>query len=105
MPKLYTEADINLALSDIALKQFQSVRSAAAMYNIPESTLRARCAGRCNWRDSEPNSKRMTKLEEEVIVKHILDESLRGLATLKEIVWDMVNKLLVERGGAPVGKN
>ena len=47
----------------------------------------------------------MTKLEEEVIVKCILDESLRGLATLKEIVQDMVNKLLVERGRAPVGKN
>ena len=47
----------------------------------------------------------MTKLEEEVIVKCILNKSLCGLATLKEIVQDMVNKLLVERSGAPVGKN
>jgi len=47
----------------------------------------------------------MIKLEEEVIVKHILDKSSRGLATLKEIVQDMVNKLLVERGGAPISKN
>ena len=47
----------------------------------------------------------MTKLEEEVIVKYILNKSLRGLATLKEIMWDIVNKLLVERGGAPVSKN
>ena len=47
----------------------------------------------------------MTKLEEEVIIKHILDKSLHRLATLKEIVQDMVNKLLVERGGAPVSKN
>ena len=47
----------------------------------------------------------MIKLEEEVIVKHILDKSLRGLVTLKEIVWDIVNKLLVERGRAPVSKN
>ena len=47
----------------------------------------------------------MIKLEEEVIIKHILDKSLCRLATLKEIVRDMVNKLLVERSGAPVSKN
>ena len=47
----------------------------------------------------------MIKLEEEVIVKHILNKSLRGLATSKEIVQDIVNKLLVERSGAPVSKN
>ena len=47
----------------------------------------------------------MTKLEEEVIVKYILDKSLRRLATLNKIMQDMVNKLLVERSGAPVSKN
>ena len=47
----------------------------------------------------------MTKLEEEVIIKCILDKSLYRLATLKEIVQDMVNKLLVERSRAPISKN
>ena len=47
----------------------------------------------------------MIKLEEEVIVKYILVKSLCGLVTLKEIVQDMVNKLLVERSRAPVSKN
>ena len=47
----------------------------------------------------------MTKLEEEVIVKYILNKSLCRLATLKEIVQDMVNKLLVEHSGVPVSKN
>ena len=47
----------------------------------------------------------MTKLEEEVIVKYILNESLYRLATLKEIVWDIVNKLLVECSRAPISKN
>ena len=75
------------------------------MYNIPKSTLHAQHARRCNQRDSKLNLKRMTKLEEEVIVKHILDKILCRLATLKEIVQDIVNKLLVERGGAPVSKN
>ena len=47
----------------------------------------------------------MIKLEEEVIVKCILNKSSRGLATLKEIMQDMVNKLLVEYSRAPVSKN
>ena len=47
----------------------------------------------------------MIKLEEEVIIKHILDKSLRRLATLKEIMQDIVNKLLVEYSRAPVSKN
>ena len=40
-----------------------------------------------------------------MIIKCILDKSSRGLATSKEIVQDIVNKLLVERSGAPISKN
>ena len=47
----------------------------------------------------------MTKLEEEVITKRILDESLRGLPPTKAGVRDMADKLLKERGEKPVGKN
>jgi len=47
----------------------------------------------------------MIKLEEEVIVKHILDKSLYRLVTLKGIMQDIVNKLLVECSRAPVSKN
>ena len=47
----------------------------------------------------------MIKLEEEVIIKCILDKSLRGLVTLKEIMQDIVNKLLVECSRAPISKN
>ena len=47
----------------------------------------------------------MTKLEEEVIIKCILNESLCRLVTLKEIVQDIVNKLLVEYSRAPISKN
>ena len=47
----------------------------------------------------------MIKLEEEVIIKCILNKSLCRLATLKEIMQDIVNKLLVECSRAPVSKN
>jgi hypothetical protein len=47
----------------------------------------------------------LIKLEEEVIIQRILDESLRGLPPSKAAVQDMADKLLRERGGKPVGKN
>ena len=47
----------------------------------------------------------MIKLEEEVIIKHILNKSLCRLVTLKEIMQDIVNKLLVEYSRAPISKN
>jgi hypothetical protein len=101
----YTERDIILAVSDIKLNQNLSVKRAAAIYNVPRTTVRRRRAGQRSRRECEPNSKRLTKLEEEVIVQRILDESLRGVPPSKAHVRDMADRLLRERGGKPTGKN
>ena len=47
----------------------------------------------------------MNKLEEEAVVKRILEESARGFAPTKAEVRAMANKLLEGCGGNPVGKN
>jgi hypothetical protein len=47
----------------------------------------------------------MTKLEEEVIARRILDDTLRGIPVSKADVRDMADSLLKDRGGKPVGKN
>ena len=104
-PKTYTEADIQLAISDIDARRVRSVNRAAAIYNIPQSTLVDRRAGKRMRRDREANSKRLTKLEEEAIVQSILEQSLRGLAPSKPYVRDMADRLLRARSGEPVGKN
>ena len=64
------EADIQLAISSINIKQIQSTRSAATVYNVSEATLRRRRAGMSARRDCQPNSKKLTKLEEQVILDH-----------------------------------
>ena len=61
---LYKEGRIALAISALDRQQFQSVRQAAAAYNVPRSTLRDRRAGKTTRRDSEANSKKLTKREE-----------------------------------------
>ncbi|KAF7566808.1 hypothetical protein PtrM4_151280 [Pyrenophora tritici-repentis] len=101
----YTEGDIILAISDITSNQVSSVKRAAAIYNVPRTTVRRRRAGQRSRRDCEPNSKRLTKLEEEAIVQRVLEESSRGIPPSKAHVQDMADRLLRERGGKPTGKN
>ena len=80
------EADVQLAIFSITSRQIQSNRRAAAVYNVSERTIRRRRAGTLAQRDSQPNSKKLTQLEEEAIVKYILDLDLRGLTLLRDRV-------------------
>jgi hypothetical protein len=101
----YNEADLQLALFDINSRRVQSQRRAAAIYNVPQSTLSTRRAGIRPQRDCEANSKRLHNLEEKAIVHRVLEESERGFAPTKADVRAMADKLLHERGSNPVGKN
>jgi hypothetical protein len=101
----YNEGDIYLAISDINSNQIQSVKRAAEIYNVPRTTIQDRRAGRRARRDCELNSKRLIKLEEEVILQSILKASLRSVPLIKALVRDMANRLLRERGEKPVDKH
>jgi hypothetical protein len=105
MQNTYTKADIFIAISDIASKQIRSERRAAAVYEVPRLTIWGRRAGARPRRDCEPKLKRLTKLEEEVIVHRVLNESLQGVPPLKAHVRDMADRLLRERGRNPTSKN
>jgi hypothetical protein len=49
--------------------------------------------------------KHPTKLEEEVIVQHVLDKSLCSVLPSKANVQDMADRLLSKYRGKPTGKN
>ena len=98
------EADVQLAVSSIKSHQIQSNRRAATVYNVSERTIRRRRAGKLARRDCQPNSKKLTQLEEEVIVSHILDLDLRGFAPTYAAVRDMANKVLAARSAGQVGQ-
>lgn len=99
------EADVQLAISSVDTSQIPAVSRAASAYNVVESTLRNRRAGKPARRDCQPNSKKLTQLEEEVIVSYILDLDQRGFAPTYAAVRDMADKLLSARGGSPVGRD
>jgi hypothetical protein len=99
---LLNEADIQLAISSINTQQIQGNRPAAAIYNVAEATLRRRRAGVPARRDCQPNLKKLSLREEEVIISHILDLDTREFAPTYEAVRDMANKLLAARGAGQV---
>jgi hypothetical protein len=91
------EADIQLAILSINKRQFAANQRAAAVYSVPKATLRHRRAGWPAQRDCQPNSKKLTKQEEEVIVSYILNLNARGFAPTYAAVRDMADKLLAAR--------
>ena len=62
------EARVILALEAIKNDKKLSFRAAAKLYEVPYTTLRDRRAGRRARGDTSPNSRKLTKLEEEAII-------------------------------------
>jgi hypothetical protein len=98
------EAEIQLAISAVKSTQILHVRRAASAFNVPESTLRDCCAGKPAQCDCQPNSKKLTQPEEEVIVQHILDLDQHEFAPTYAVVHDMADKLLAVHGAGQVGQ-
>src|SRR6187402_51779 len=98
------EARIILAIKAIRSSKKLSKRSAAKIYKVPYTTLSDRMAGRTYRPDSKANCHKLTELEEEVIVRNILDMDSRGFAPRLASVEDMANFILESRGGRRVGK-
>jgi len=67
------EADMHLAILALQQNQFQSVAVAAQTFKVSRATLDRRRAGKPARRDCQPKSRKLTELEEEVIVGYILD--------------------------------
>ncbi|ESZ89461.1 hypothetical protein SBOR_10155 [Sclerotinia borealis F-4128] len=81
-----------------------SHRSAAKLYNIPETTLRNRMNGLTPLQECRPPTQKLTKLEEEVILQYILDMDTRGFAPRLSGMEDMANDILDTRGTHYIGK-
>jgi hypothetical protein len=99
------ESRIILALQAIERGQIRSIRAAAETYNVPWTTLRDRRNGMTSRRDCVPNSRKLTNLEEEAIVRYILDMDERGYQVNYDKLRDMANTLRAKRGEGPVGIN
>lgn len=66
------EGRILLAISALQKKEIRSVRQAARVYMVPESTLQDRLHGSVYQAERRANSHKLTKNEEELLVQWIL---------------------------------
>jgi hypothetical protein len=98
-----SEADVQLTILSLNSRQIRTERAAARTFNVPRMTLRDRRAGKPPRRDCQPNSKKLTQREEQVIVSYILDLDRRGFAPTYAAVRDMADKLLATRSAGQVG--
>ena len=105
MATLCKESQIILAIEAIRQDKKLSRRKAAAIYNVPEATLRYRMNGRASKLESRPAAHRLTITEEEAVIQYILDLDTRGFAPRHAGVEDMANLLLARRDGGRVGKH
>ena len=77
----------------------------ARIYNVPEKTLRRRAQRILAKHDTIPKSRKLTLLEKETIVRHILDLDSRSFPPRVSSVKEMANRLLADRNAERVGKN
>ena len=99
------EARVILALEAVKRDKKLSFRAVAKLYDIPLTTLLYRHASRPIRHDTSPNSRKLTKSEEEAIVQYILELYTRSFPPRLRDVEDMANQLLRVRDVSPVGVN
>ena len=101
----YNEGTLYLAIKATEATVPDSTKHACRAFDVPETTLRERRAGKLARRDCEPNLKKLKKTEEEAIVARILELDERGIGATRTMVEEMANDLLAARGEGPVGKH
>jgi len=74
------EAQIILIIEAIRTSKKLSRRKAAKTYNIPKTILHNRIAGRIPCSNTRSAVQNLTKLEEQIIINHILDRDSRGFS-------------------------
>ena len=104
---IYTQEDrIVLAIEAIRTSQKKpSQRAAARMFNIPQATLSYRINNRPQREKTRVKQRKLDSLEEQTLVRYIIEQDERGFPLRLSGVEDMANFLLKSRNGEPVGKH
>ena len=96
------ESCIILAIRALENDPTITVSYAATTYNVPRTTLRCRHVGQGSRRDISANLRKLTDLEEKVLLDWILDLDLRGFQPRLEDVREMADRLCTDRNASRV---
>jgi hypothetical protein len=99
------EGRILLAISAFQSGQCASISAAAATYEVSKTTLARRLRGGTSRENYMPGNKKLSHLEEEVIVQNILKLDAQGLSPTIALVKGMADSICKARGIQPVRVN
>ena len=105
MPIKQNEAQVQLALQAIERDQKLSIRQAAKLFGVARITIYERRKGIRPRTETLPNNRNLDPIEEQVIVRRVLDLYEQGFAPAYSVVEDMANLLRETRGAKRVGKH
>ena len=98
------ENQLNLAIQALKNDPKLKVYTASKIYKVDHRKLGERLRGVPPRRAILANSQKMTDLEENVLVEHILDLAAKGFPPRLCVVEDMANRVLATRDGGRVGQ-
>ena len=94
-----------LAVNAIRIRPDLKINHVTRIFQVPRKTLTNRLQGKLSRQDISANSRKLSNLEEEVIVRYILDLDSRAFPPRRSGVEDMANRILVDRNARRVSKN
>jgi hypothetical protein len=112
--RAYSEADLQAALSSINENSGQSIRATAAVYAVPESTLRNRLAGHTSCSAAHEHRQNLSIAEEKTLVRWLSNLTRAGFPASPALLVEMAEEVrrsrfkLSERPSpqlGPLGKN
>jgi hypothetical protein len=99
------EGSLLLAISAFHSGQCASISAAAATYKVSKTTLTRRLRGGTSREGYIPGNRKLSCIEEEVIVQNILRLDAQGLSPTIGLVKEMEDAVCKARGTPPVGVN
>ena len=99
------EERVLLAVRAYQQDQFQSTHTAAAAFDVPQSTVSDRLRGVPPRGNAQMNNRKLTATEETALIQWILSIDERGMPPTVAYTRRMANLLLSERCQDTVGEN
>jgi hypothetical protein len=104
MPAPSKEARVILAIEAIQASKNLSLRAAAKLYDVPETTIWVRMNGRPAAQEYWPVAQNLMEIEEEVVVQYILNLDSRGFPPSIDSMRAMADHILASQNTRRVRK-
>jgi transposase len=99
MPKpLQHEERVQLAVNALRSGQIQSIRKAAAAFDVPKSTLQERVKGGATRQQAQVKNRKLLPTEEVALIQWIESLDDRGMSPTIGYIRQMADLLIHERG-------